>query len=342
MRASSRYVYQTRFVLGRLQPLEACSCDRLFSYIYIYIHISGSCDQLGVILKALPCWGDRLPNNSLLHRQVIYPSACFSIPLKVHLTSNPAQLICKITFFFYLWFLLPSFVSAHGASSKPVQSSSMWSGLIVYLKSSVTVKRRRVHLKTHGDCFLGSEAVDVVAEHIKSVKGLEGVCVCLCMKVFFILIIHIPYILSNASVQFFLSLIVNWQFLLSACLKKPKKVPLCHGTRLCVCARLCWTVMCSRQWGPKFLAKTGSRMCFRTAGVHFTGYSYTNLLTVKYKSPLFCDCPRCFHVSSCLLFAFSFVACRFVRTCTPSVDELERGALANGIPKLFGIAPSDR
>lgn len=41
----------------------------------------------------------------------------------------------------------------------------------------MTVKRRRVHLKTHGDCFLGSEAVDVVAEHFKSVKGLEGVCV---------------------------------------------------------------------------------------------------------------------------------------------------------------------
>lgn len=67
------------------------------------------------------------------------------------------------------------FVSAHGVSSKPAQSSSMWSGLISHLRSSVTVKRRRVHLKSHSDCFLGSEAVDVVAEHISQVKGFEGV-----------------------------------------------------------------------------------------------------------------------------------------------------------------------
>ncbi|XP_037623814.1 DEP domain-containing protein 7-like isoform X1 [Sebastes umbrosus] len=73
---------------------------------------------------------------------------------------------------------------AHGVASKPVQSSSMWSGLISHLRSSVTVKRRRVHLKSHSDCFLGSEAVDVVTEHC--VKVFEGanvtrdkvVCVC--------------------------------------------------------------------------------------------------------------------------------------------------------------------
>ncbi|XP_049929409.1 DEP domain-containing protein 7-like [Epinephelus moara] len=73
---------------------------------------------------------------------------------------------------------------AHGVTSKPVQSSSMWSGLISHLRSSVTVKRRRVHLKSHGDCFLGSEAVDVVAEHISCVfEGADVsrdkvVCVC--------------------------------------------------------------------------------------------------------------------------------------------------------------------
>lgn len=33
---------------------------------------------------------------------------------------------------------------------------------------------------------------------------------------------------------------------------------------------------------------------------------------------------------------------RFVSGCTPSVDELERGALVNGIQKLFCSAPSDR
>ncbi|XP_078112283.1 DEP domain-containing protein 7-like [Sander vitreus] len=75
---------------------------------------------------------------------------------------------------------------AHGVASKPVQSPSIWSGLISHLRSSVTVKRRRVHLKSHNDCFPGSEAVDVVAEHISCVKVFEGanvsrdkvVCVC--------------------------------------------------------------------------------------------------------------------------------------------------------------------
>ncbi|XP_028263539.1 DEP domain-containing protein 7-like [Parambassis ranga] len=75
---------------------------------------------------------------------------------------------------------------ACGVSPKPVQSSSMWSSLISHLRAAVTVKHRRVHLKSHSDCFLGSEAVDVLAEHITHVRGLEGatvsrgrvVCVC--------------------------------------------------------------------------------------------------------------------------------------------------------------------
>lgn len=72
-----------------------------------------------------------------------------------------------------LWLL------ARGVASKPVdlQSFSLWSGLISHLRSSVRVKCRRVHLKFHSDCFLGSEAVDVLTEHIIHVKGLEGVCV---------------------------------------------------------------------------------------------------------------------------------------------------------------------
>ncbi|KAL3062025.1 hypothetical protein OYC64_010031 [Pagothenia borchgrevinki] len=75
---------------------------------------------------------------------------------------------------------------APGVASKPVQSSSMWSSLLSHLRSSVTVKRRRVHLKSHSDCFLGSEAVDVLTEHISCGKAFEGadvtrdkvVCVC--------------------------------------------------------------------------------------------------------------------------------------------------------------------
>ncbi|XP_059191428.1 DEP domain-containing protein 7-like [Centropristis striata] len=75
---------------------------------------------------------------------------------------------------------------AHGGSSKPVQSSSVWSGLISHLRSSVTVKRRRVGFRSHSDCFLGSEAVDVLAAHISCHKDFQGasvsrdrlVCVC--------------------------------------------------------------------------------------------------------------------------------------------------------------------
>nr|XP_020460026.1 DEP domain-containing protein 7-like isoform X2 [Monopterus albus] len=63
---------------------------------------------------------------------------------------------------------------AHGVSSHPVKSACLWSGLISHLRSCVTVKRRRVHFKSHSDCFLGSEAVDVLEEHINRFKGLQG------------------------------------------------------------------------------------------------------------------------------------------------------------------------
>lgn len=43
-----------------------------------------------------------------------------------------------------------------------------------------------------------------------------------------------------------------------------------------------------------------------------------------------------------VLMCVDFLTHRFVGVCTPSVDELERGALVNGIQKLFCSAPSDR
>uniref|UniRef100_A0A3Q3ECG8 DEP domain-containing protein 7 n=1 Tax=Labrus bergylta TaxID=56723 RepID=A0A3Q3ECG8_9LABR len=64
---------------------------------------------------------------------------------------------------------------AHGDSRKPV--CNIWRGLISHLRSSVTVKRQRVHFKSHSDCFLGSEAADAVEEHIHNVKGFQGACV---------------------------------------------------------------------------------------------------------------------------------------------------------------------
>uniref|UniRef100_A0AAQ4PKQ2 DEP domain-containing protein 7 n=1 Tax=Gasterosteus aculeatus aculeatus TaxID=481459 RepID=A0AAQ4PKQ2_GASAC len=58
---------------------------------------------------------------------------------------------------------------ARGAASRPAQSSCVWSCLISHLRSSVTVKRRRINPKSHGDCFLSSEAVDTLEEHINSI-----------------------------------------------------------------------------------------------------------------------------------------------------------------------------
>lgn len=57
---------------------------------------------------------------------------------------------------------------------KPFQASPIWSSIIANLKMSVKVKRRRFHLKSHNDCFLGSDAVDVVLAHIVQSKFFEG------------------------------------------------------------------------------------------------------------------------------------------------------------------------
>ncbi|KAM4574025.1 DEP domain-containing protein 7-like isoform 2-T2 [Odontesthes bonariensis] len=142
---------------------------------------------------------------------------------------------------------------APGVATKPAQSSSMWSSLISHLKSTVTVKRRLVHLKSHSDCFLGSEAVDVVTEHITHARGFEG-----------------------ASVS--------------------------RDKVMCVCQAL---LECNvfEAVGTKVFGKNRRRDVFQDS-----------------KSALY----------------------RFVGGCTPSVDELEKGVLMNGIQKLFCRAPPDR
>ncbi|XP_056273369.1 DEP domain-containing protein 7-like [Pseudoliparis swirei] len=142
---------------------------------------------------------------------------------------------------------------AHGASARPVRSSSMWSGLISHLRSSVTVKRRRVHLKSHSDCFLGSEAVDVLAEHISCIKAFES---------------------ANVS----------------------------RDKVVCVCQAL---LDCT---------------VFEAVGTRVFG-------KVK-KQDVFQDSKSALY--------------RFVGVCSPSVDELERGALGKGIQRLFCSAPTDR
>lgn len=65
-------------------------------------------------------------------------------------------------------------VTGHGMVHKSLQASPMWSSIIANLKMSVKVKRRRFHLKSHNDCFLGSDAVSVVLAHIVQNKFFEG------------------------------------------------------------------------------------------------------------------------------------------------------------------------
>ncbi|KAF0043286.1 hypothetical protein F2P81_004623 [Scophthalmus maximus] len=51
-------------------------------------------------------------------------------------------------------------------AGKPFRATYIWSSIISNLHTSVEVKRRRHNLKSYPDCFLGSEAVDVVLAHI--------------------------------------------------------------------------------------------------------------------------------------------------------------------------------
>ncbi|KAG5839985.1 hypothetical protein ANANG_G00211310 [Anguilla anguilla] len=54
----------------------------------------------------------------------------------------------------------------HRMANKPFRATYIWSSIINNLQSQVEVKRRRHNLKSHNDCFLGSEAVDVVLAHV--------------------------------------------------------------------------------------------------------------------------------------------------------------------------------
>ncbi|XP_069029697.1 DEP domain-containing protein 7 [Embiotoca jacksoni] len=53
-----------------------------------------------------------------------------------------------------------------GMAGKPFRATYIWTSIVSNLHSHVEVKRRRHKLKSYHDCFLGSEAVDVVLAHI--------------------------------------------------------------------------------------------------------------------------------------------------------------------------------
>ncbi|KAL3065354.1 hypothetical protein OYC64_015514 [Pagothenia borchgrevinki] len=56
--------------------------------------------------------------------------------------------------------------TATSMAGNPFRATFIWSSIISNLNSRVEVKRRRHNLKSYPDCFLGSEAVDVVLAHI--------------------------------------------------------------------------------------------------------------------------------------------------------------------------------
>ena len=65
--------------------------------------------------------------------------------------------------------------SGNGVATEENRSAALWSGLILHLKASVKVKHRRIHLKSHSSCFLGSEAMDVMMDHLSHASGFEGI-----------------------------------------------------------------------------------------------------------------------------------------------------------------------
>lgn len=62
-------------------------------------------------------------------------------------------------------------------AGKPFRATYIWGSIISNLHTHVEVKRRRHNLKSYHDCFLGSEAVDVVLTHITLMRffGEEAV-----------------------------------------------------------------------------------------------------------------------------------------------------------------------
>ncbi|XP_018423259.1 PREDICTED: DEP domain-containing protein 7 [Nanorana parkeri] len=51
-------------------------------------------------------------------------------------------------------------------NNRPFRATYIWSSIIHALQTQVEVKKRRHHLKSHPDCFIGSDAVDVVFAHL--------------------------------------------------------------------------------------------------------------------------------------------------------------------------------
>ncbi|XP_059392628.1 DEP domain-containing protein 7 [Carassius carassius] len=53
-----------------------------------------------------------------------------------------------------------------------VEKKEIWSHIITALQAQVKVKKRRQHLRSHDNCFLGSDAVDVIQDYLTQNKVL--------------------------------------------------------------------------------------------------------------------------------------------------------------------------
>uniref|UniRef100_A0A8D0GXY5 DEP domain-containing protein 7 n=1 Tax=Sphenodon punctatus TaxID=8508 RepID=A0A8D0GXY5_SPHPU len=62
-------------------------------------------------------------------------------------------------------------------AQKPFGATLVWSSIIDTLQSRVEVKKRRQNLKCYNDCFIGSEAVDVVYAHLLQNKYFGDVAI---------------------------------------------------------------------------------------------------------------------------------------------------------------------
>ncbi|XP_030644247.1 DEP domain-containing protein 7-like [Chanos chanos] len=60
----------------------------------------------------------------------------------------------------------------HRTVPKPYQADVIWNSIISNLQAQVKVKRRRHYLRSHNNCFVGSDAVDVIQAHIVEKKLL--------------------------------------------------------------------------------------------------------------------------------------------------------------------------
>lgn len=56
--------------------------------------------------------------------------------------------------------------SGFSLAQKPFGATYIWSSIINALQTQVEVKKRRQNLKCYNDCFIGSDAVDIVFAHL--------------------------------------------------------------------------------------------------------------------------------------------------------------------------------